>query len=95
MDQKDKVQASDTNLNPEPGTLNPSEEPRTLNPITPPRQTHHVDAGMDLYALEADAFAAIVLDGQSPFITQEQTLTTMRILDTLRGQLGIPLATGN
>lgn len=52
--------------------------------LPPPRQTQYVDAGMDLYGVEADAFAAVVLDGDRPFKTPEETLTTMRILDEMR-----------
>ena len=55
----------------------------------PPRETRHVDAGADLYALEADAFAAVVLDGQRPFVTPEDTLGNMRVLDEMRRQIGV------
>jgi predicted dehydrogenase len=71
------------------------DRPGQSAPPSPPRQTHHVDAGMDLYAIEADAFAAAVLDGATPFKTPDESLTTMRILDDIRRQVGIPLATGN
>jgi predicted dehydrogenase len=55
----------------------------------PPRETCFVDAGMDLYALEADAFAAAVLDGKEPFVTADETLANMRVLDEIRRQIGV------
>jgi predicted dehydrogenase len=58
-------------------------------PSPPPRETHHVDADMDLYACEADAFAATVLDGKPPFMSSQMTLDNMRILDELRRQIGV------
>jgi len=43
----------------------------------------------ELYTIEADAFAACVLDGAEPFVTAEQTLTNMRTLDEIRRQIGL------
>ena len=57
----------------------------------PPRQTHTINAEMDLYGIEADAFAASVLDGAPPFITEPETLCNMRLLDQFRHQLGVKL----
>lgn len=56
-----------------------------------PRQTFTVDAGKPLYALEADDFASTVLDGAAPVITAEQTIATMRVLDELRQECGVPV----
>jgi xylose dehydrogenase (NAD/NADP) len=54
-----------------------------------PRQAHSVDAGMDLYGLEADDFAAAVLDNAPPRVSREDTLGNMRVLDEARRQLGV------
>lgn len=54
------------------------------------RQTFSVDAGKPLYALEADDFAATVLDGTPPTVSRESTLGTMRVLEALRRQAGLP-----
>ncbi|MGE5609984.1 MAG: hypothetical protein ACM359_12070, partial [Bacillota bacterium] len=56
-------------------------------PATPPRETRSVDAGMDVYGLEADAFAAVILDGQTPWLDKHDTLGNMRVLDKMRQQL--------
>jgi len=56
----------------------------------PARQEHRVNAEAPLYGLEADAFAAIVQDGAEPFVTRDDTLGNMRVLDALRGQLELP-----
>lgn len=51
-----------------------------------PRQTYTVDAGMELYGLEGDAFAATVLDGKPPFMTAQETIGNLRVLDEIRRQ---------
>jgi len=56
-------------------------------PGTPPRELRTVDAGADLYGIEADAFAAAVLDGAAPFISQRESLANMQVLDKMRAQL--------
>ena len=58
-------------------------------PNSGPRQTYTVDAGMELYGVEADAFAAAVLDGKEPFMSESDTIGTMRILEKFRRQLGL------
>ncbi len=57
----------------------------TLKP-PPARQTIAVDAGKDLYALEADDFAAAVFDGIPPRVSEQDSLGNMRVLDHIRGQ---------
>jgi D-xylose 1-dehydrogenase (NADP+, D-xylono-1,5-lactone-forming) len=44
-----------------------------------------------IYALEADAFAAVVREGHTPWTTREDTLGNMRVLDALRRQIGLPV----
>jgi predicted dehydrogenase len=53
----------------------------------PPRQTRSIDTDGELYGVEADAFAAAVLDGAPPFVTPEDTLGNQRVLDEMRRQV--------
>ena len=55
----------------------------------PPRRTVTVPVDGSLYGMEADAFAAAVLDGAAPFVTPEDTLGNMRALDAMRQQIGL------
>jgi D-xylose 1-dehydrogenase (NADP+, D-xylono-1,5-lactone-forming) len=55
----------------------------------PPRQTITADATGPLYAMEADDFAAAVLDGATPTITRADSLGNMRLLDEIRRQIGL------
>ncbi|MFI4859702.1 MAG: Gfo/Idh/MocA family protein [Phycisphaerales bacterium JB063] len=69
--------------------------------MTPPKQEqsggaagpyvneHVVDAGQRLYALEADAFARVVLEGEAPFVSPAESIARMRVLDDLRQQVGV------
>ncbi len=57
--------------------------------VAPFEHTHTADAGRPLYALEADAFARAVLDGDRPFVTEDETLARMRVMDELRRQVGV------
>ena len=72
----------------------------SIQGMTPPKQDgdkhgesfceqHTANAGQPLYALEADAFARVVLDGEVPFVTERQTLDRMRVIDELRRQIGV------
>jgi len=56
----------------------------------PPRETFSVDSSGGPYALEADDFAASVLDGAAPRVTQADSLGTMRTLMALRSAIGNP-----
>jgi len=55
----------------------------------PTKKTYYVDADRPLYALEADDFAAVVLDGVPPTITQADTIGNMVALDRLRAEVGV------
>jgi len=57
-------------------------------PSTPPRQTFTVDAPAELYGVEADDFAASVLDGKPPRVTPEDSLGNMRVLERMRRHIG-------
>jgi predicted dehydrogenase len=52
-------------------------------------QTVKVAADRDLYAYEADDFAAAVLDGVPPRMPLEATLSNMQLLDEMRKQVGV------
>ena len=56
---------------------------------TPPAEEFEVNAGMDLYAIEADDFAETIQRGKRPMVSEEETLATMRVLDEMRKQVGI------
>jgi predicted dehydrogenase len=59
-------------------------------PNSGPRQTFHIPATGDLYALEADAFAATVLDGQPSMMTAAESMGNLRVLETLQRQISRP-----
>jgi hypothetical protein len=54
-----------------------------------PRETRTVDAGAELYAMEADDFAESVLDGKPLTMTRADTLGNMRVIDEMRKQIGL------
>jgi predicted dehydrogenase len=54
----------------------------------PPRETFSVNSSAGPYALEADDFAASVLDGAPPLIAREDSLGTMRTLVAFRSAIG-------
>ena len=60
--------------------------------LTKDGKTEVIESKTDkpMYALEAEAFA-IALNGQDPWITKEDTLGNMRVLDQLREQSGVPV----
>ncbi len=43
----------------------------------------------ELYGIEADAFAATVLDGVEPWVTPADTMGNMAVLDEVRRQVGV------
>lgn len=59
-------------------------------PATPPRETIEVPGGRNLYTYEIDDFAAAVLDGKPPAVSEADTLGNMRVLDEIRRQAGLP-----
>ncbi len=56
----------------------------------PPRETFSVSSPGGLYALEADDFAASVLDGAPPRVTRADSIGTMRTLMALLSAIGSP-----
>jgi predicted dehydrogenase len=72
----------------------------TIAHSVPPRQDRGISTAQpgqavslqtpgDLYALEADDFAAAVLDGAPPRLTEPDTLGNLRVLDEIRRQIGL------
>jgi D-xylose 1-dehydrogenase (NADP+, D-xylono-1,5-lactone-forming) len=55
-------------------SANPTGGPRTI--VVPNEKA--------LYAIEADAFAATVLDGVSPFVTEEESIGIMRTVEAIK-----------
>src|SRR5262249_3800331 len=58
-------------------------------PIAPPRKHVAIDVDQDLYALEADDFARVVLDNAAPPLTRADTIGKMKALDEIRRQIGL------
>lgn len=58
-------------------------------PPPPPREVLHVNAGMPLYAIEADEFAKHVLDDAPSTITAADSIGNMETLDRLRAKIGL------
>jgi predicted dehydrogenase len=67
----------------------PRQDAKGSMPVRPPKQEISVEADAELYALEADDFAAAVLDGAPPKTSRAQTLGNMRTLDEIRRQIGV------
>ena len=73
-------------------TLARSTPPKQDGPAAnslPPRQTITADATGPLYGMEADDFAAAVLDGAAPTVSKANSLGNMRLLDEIRRQIGL------
>ncbi len=69
------------------GTPPRMDNPGKAPPEHQPRVTHRVDAGMALYGLEADDFAATVQDGAPPRVSRSDTIGNMRVLDEMRRRI--------
>ncbi len=65
------------------------DSPTSAAGVAPPRQTFTVDAGGELYALEADDFAAAALDGKPPRVSRQHSLGNAKLLQQLREQVGL------
>jgi predicted dehydrogenase len=57
-------------------------------PTAPPREWRATPSG-ELYGIEADDFAAAVLDRQPPRLSRSDSVGTMEILDLMRKRLGV------
>lgn len=76
------------------GTPPRQDVPGSKTPATPPRQTIEADDDRDVYAVEADAFAACVLDGAPSFVTQQDSIGNMRTIEALRAAAGLVVGQG-
>jgi len=71
------------------GTPPKMDGPAKATPAPTAKQVRVVNAGRELYALEADDFAAGAQDGSSPMrVSREDSVGNMRLLDELRRQVG-------
>jgi D-xylose 1-dehydrogenase (NADP+, D-xylono-1,5-lactone-forming) len=70
------------------GTPPKMDAPGQPAPTAPPREWRATPSG-ELYGIEADDFAATVLDGQPPRLSRGDSIANMEILDLLRQRLGI------
>jgi xylose dehydrogenase (NAD/NADP) len=73
-------------------TITRGQEPKMDRPKSetpPPRDVRKTESPANMYGIEADDFAAAALDGNNPRITREDTLGNMRVLDEMRGQIGL------
>jgi len=59
----------------------------SVKPASPPQRRITIDAPVPLYALEADAFAAAVLDGAPLPVTRQDTLGNMKVIDQMLAQI--------
>jgi xylose dehydrogenase (NAD/NADP) len=63
------------------------DKPKSVAP--PPREIRNIEAPGDMYQMEADDFAAAVLDGQPSRVSREDSVGNMRLLDETRRQIGL------
>jgi D-xylose 1-dehydrogenase (NADP+, D-xylono-1,5-lactone-forming) len=63
------------------------DSPKSSGPAA--RDVRNVEFSGDLYGIEADNFAGVVLDGNPPAISREDSLGNMRVLDEMRRQIGL------
>lgn len=69
-----------------PPKMDQAGKPSTPVPL---REVRFIETTKDLYAHEADDFAACVLDGLPMRVTKQDTLGNMKLLDDLRAQVGV------
>jgi predicted dehydrogenase len=71
--------------------------PKMDGPVKPPaampRETVRVPVHGELYGMEADDFAAAVLDGARPRVSEADTMGNMRVLDAVRREIGLEFPT--
>ena len=58
-------------------------------PAPPPRESVEVPVEEDLYAIEADAFAAAVQEGAPAFMPESESIALATWMQRLRGQIGL------
>lgn len=65
------------------------DDPKSSAPARPPQEEVSVEVDQELYSLEADDFAASVLDGAAPALTRQDSVGNMKVLDEIRKQIGL------
>lgn len=68
-------------------TMPAAKQDKLASPPEPRHETITLDADRPLYALEADDFAAAVLDGAEPAVSRFHSLGNQRVLDTMLNQV--------
>lgn len=71
------------------GTPPKMDSPAKHSSHPPPRETMRVQIDGALYGLEADDFAATVLDGKEPAVSKQDTVGNMKTLDRFRDAIGL------
>ena len=62
---------------------------KVVAPGAQPREVRTVSVEGELYGIEADDFAATVLDGRPARLSRQDSVGNMRVLDELRRQVGV------
>jgi D-xylose 1-dehydrogenase (NADP+, D-xylono-1,5-lactone-forming) len=57
--------------------------------VPPGRDVRMIDVPGDLYGIEADDFAEVVLDGKTQTVSREDSIGNMRVIDEMRRQIGL------
>ncbi|HQY88774.1 MAG TPA: Gfo/Idh/MocA family oxidoreductase [Tepidisphaeraceae bacterium] len=65
-------------------SIPPRQDNPNVPPTIPPRKSIVITDAKPLYAIEADAFAAAVLDGTPPFVASDFSVGNMQTLDRIR-----------
>ena len=64
----------------------PKQDNPAARPVTPEPVVHAVGDDRNVYAVEADAFAACIFDGASPFVSESDSVGNMLAIEALRQQ---------
>jgi D-xylose 1-dehydrogenase (NADP+, D-xylono-1,5-lactone-forming) len=71
------------------GGVPPRQDNPAIKPVAPAPREIAVPNDLPLYGIEADAFAAAVLDDAEPFVTPEESIGNMRTIEAIRSQIGL------
>lgn len=70
-------------------SIPPRQDDPTVPAVAPAPVVYPIDDERNVYCIEADAFAACVLDFAPAFVTESDTMGNMRALDSIRRQIGL------
>jgi D-xylose 1-dehydrogenase (NADP+, D-xylono-1,5-lactone-forming) len=65
------------------------QESSSSAPVAPPEQSFPINDARDVYAVEADAFAATVFESAPPFVSADDSIGNMRCIERIRGRIGL------